>query len=58
MRKTKINPIRKRDEMVPKFFHDVKFDNFGWIGNKLVCHDYGHIHGFINYKNLWQKAIW
>lgn len=29
-------------DKIPAFFTDVKPDNFGWIGNQLVCHDYSH----------------
>lgn len=26
---------------IPAFFTDTKYDNFGFIGKQLVCHDYG-----------------
>lgn len=29
-------------EKIPAYFTDVKAANFGWIGNKLVAHDYSH----------------
>lgn len=50
MRKTKQDFNKTRPNKVPSFFQDVKEDNFGWIGNKFVCHDYGSIYGFINYE--------
>lgn len=41
-RKTKPiwNSKKKLPEKIPHFFTDIKEDNFGWIGNQLVCHDY------------------
>lgn len=45
-------------EKVPWFFTDVKIDNFGWIGNRFVCHDYGFIHSFMKYDKKFKKAIW
>lgn len=45
-------------EKVPKFFWDVKWDNFGWIGKKFVCHDYGQFHNMINYPKGMVKANW
>lgn len=32
---------QKYPEKVPYFFKDVKKENFGFIGSKFVCHDYG-----------------
>ena len=49
---------KKMPTKVPAFFSDVKEDNFGWIGNKFVCHDYGFIHKFIDYKNKFQNVKW
>lgn len=43
---------------VPSFFGDVKLDNFGWIGDKFVCHDYGFINRFIQYKKNFKKTKW
>lgn len=30
----------KRPDKIPDFFTDIKPENFGWIGNQYVCHDY------------------
>lgn len=38
-RKTK--PIYEIPERVPSFFTDLKPENWGRIGKRLVCHDYG-----------------
>lgn len=35
---------------VPEFMSDIKLQNFGWIGKKFVCHDYGFIYKFIKYE--------
>lgn len=58
MERTNPMPFKNRPDKVPSFFTDVKFNNFGWIGNRLVCHDYGFINRFIEYKNKFQKAEW
>lgn len=34
------NPIKQLPKEVPSFLTDIKLDNFGKIGNQLVCHDY------------------
>jgi len=41
----KVEIGRKKDypEKIPSFFNDIKIDNFGFIGNQLVCFDYGLI---------------
>lgn len=38
--RTHEKPKKPRPEKVPAFFTDLKDDNFGWIGNQFVCHDY------------------
>lgn len=61
MQKTEPYPKNKklqRPTEIPEFFTDVKWDNFGWIGNKFVCHDYGFIYKFIKYNKKMQKAKW
>lgn len=58
MRKTLPKPKKKRPDKVPKMLWDVKQDNFGWIGNKFVCHDYGQFYNFIDYKKGLKKAVW
>jgi hypothetical protein len=37
---------------------DVKSRNFGWIGDRYVCHDYGFIQGFMEYSKRFKKADW
>lgn len=35
-------PLTKKIKVkLPNFFTDTKIENFGYIGNRLVCHDYG-----------------
>lgn len=64
MEKTDPKPIAERPEMIPAFLWDVKQDNFGWIGEKLVCHDYAHVaaHTVFNkrmkkVKNVWESNL-
>lgn len=59
MQKTSQYPKNKkleRPKEIPAFFTDIKWNNFGWIGSKFVCHDYGFIHKFIKYENKMQKV--
>lgn len=39
MERTK--PAKKYPDQIPAFFTDTKRNNFGMIGNRFVCHDYG-----------------
>ena len=58
MQKTSEYPKNKkleRPKEIPAFFTDVKWDNFGWIGNRFVCHDYGFLYKFIKYKKKMQR---
>jgi len=55
MQKTEEKPQKQRPREVPAFFTDLKYDNWGWIGNKFVCHDYGFIYRFIKYEKKFQK---
>lgn len=57
MKKTHKKDKPKPDK-VPRFLWDVKEDNFGWIGNKYVCHDYGQFYNMIAYPNGMQKVKW
>ena len=57
MRKT-VQKNRPRPDKVPKFLWDVKANNFGWIGNKFVCHDYGQFYNFTHYPKGMQKINW
>ena len=45
---SKTIPIRKSDipDMVPHFFNDEKFENYGILNGQFVCHDYGTL-GFV-----------
>lgn len=59
MKKTK--PTHKKlspPDKIPAFLWDVKLENFGWIGNKFVCHDYGQFYNMINYPKKMIKANW
>jgi hypothetical protein len=58
MQRTKQDYRKERPTKVPAFFHDVKEANWGWIGNKYVCHDYGSIYGFIKYEKKFKKIEW
>lgn len=60
MQKTTPQPKRKRPDEIPAFLWDVKQENFGWIGNNLVCHDYAHIPAFTTYRKKMRKVkdIW
>lgn len=58
MRKTEEKPGKKRPEMIPEFLWDVKSDNFGWIGNQFVCHDYGQFYNFRHYSKKMKKVNW
>jgi len=55
MQKTEEKPNKPRPKEIPDFFTDIKWDNFGWIGNKFVCHDYGFLYRFIKYENKMRK---
>ncbi len=58
MERTFEKPDLKRPDKIPDFMTDIKYENFGWIGNKFVCHDYGFISRFIEYKKKFRKATW
>jgi hypothetical protein len=57
MKKTKKTDKPKPDK-IPKFLWDVKENNFGWIGDKYVCHDYGQFYNMIHYPKGMQKVNW
>lgn len=50
MQKTEEKPNKERPKKVPAFFTDLKRDNWGWLGNRFVCHDYGFLYKFIKYE--------
>ncbi len=58
MERTKPTSSKKKPEKVPKFLWDVKSDNFGWLRGKYVCHDYGSIYSFIQYKKGFTNVTW
>lgn len=43
-------------KLVPKFLTDRKYDNYGWIGDNLVCVDYANI--LLSFNGKLQKANW
>lgn len=56
MDKTFQNAKKEMPERIPDWLWDVKVDNFGWIGNKFVCHDYAYsFHALIQYKKKFKK---
>lgn len=44
MERTKPLDLDRLPKELPHFFCDLKPENFGTIGGRLVCHDYGTIH--------------
>lgn len=58
MERTKVKKRRERPKKIPKFIKDSHYNNFGWLGKKFVCHDYGFIYGFIEYKKKFVKPVY
>ena len=58
MKKTEEKEGKKRPTEIPSFIFDAHYGNFGWLGNKFVCHDYGTIYGFLDYKKKFRKINW
>jgi hypothetical protein len=58
MEKTKWVDGKTPPQEVPDFFTDIKENNFGWIGSKFVCHDYGFLFRFVKYTKKFRKANW
>lgn len=56
MQKTEQLPDRKRPDRIPEFLWDVKQENFGWIEDNFVCHDYAHVSALITYEKKMQKV--
>lgn len=54
------DPLRKREmkkyPKLPNFLGDIKMDNFGILGGKLVCHDYGYVRW--GYNTTLRKVDW
>lgn len=46
----------KRPSKVPEFLLDVKSSNFGWIGDKFVCHDYANVSAMVKYERKMMKV--
>lgn len=58
MRKTREQPDKKRPDKIPAFLWDAAYRNFGWIGDKLVCHDYSNFYTMVNYQKRMVKINW
>ena len=59
MERTFEKPTKKLPDEVPSFMFDVHKGNFGWIGNKFVCHDYAAIPFYRDaVKKKMKKAHW
>ena len=60
MEKTHPLPDKDRPNEIPRFMSDVKQANFGWIGDKFVCHDYAHINVLTTYSKKMRtlKDVW
>ncbi len=43
---------------VPTLFTDLKYANFGWIGDRVVCCDYAFLMYVSIYKNKMKRARW
>jgi hypothetical protein len=45
MLQARTHPIEKADlpKKVPAIFTDLKAENWGWLNNRPVCHDYGTV---------------
>lgn len=45
-------------QMIPHFFLDLKYKNYGWLGNKFVCVDYAGTVITNGFTNRLEKAEW
>ena len=43
MERTFDKPGKKKPDEIPEFMFDTHEGNFGWLGNRFVCHDYASI---------------
>lgn len=43
MERTFDKPGKKKPDKIPAFLFDTHKGNFGWLGNRFVCHDYASI---------------
>lgn len=55
--KTKPVTIEMMPKRIPAFFADTKVDNWGRIGNNIVCHDYAN-HAFFTDNTSLVNAKW
>lgn len=44
-------------DKIPDFIFDSHSNNFGWIGDKFVCHDYGQLYGLLDFRKKMKKFI-
>ena len=59
MKKTESGPMFAYPEQMPAFFTDLKYGNFGWLEDRLVCHDYGiHLMRNTGLTKRMRKANW
>ena len=58
MEKAEKRPPSQYPEKVPHFFSDLKYDNYGWIGKRFVCFDYGNLMVTNGMTNKMKKANW
>lgn len=56
-KKTEPCSTSKYPTVVPSFFTDLKYQNFGLLNGKVVCFDYGTIL-FTNLNEKTRKAKW
>lgn len=57
----RLEPMRRKDypKMIPHFFTDTKYSNFGWLPDKgFVCCDYGSFNMFRGVSIKMVKANW
>jgi len=45
---------------IPKFFTDIKIDNYGWVGDQFKCCDYSFVLGMLTgcMDKKMRRAIW
>lgn len=58
----KVRAIKETDKLprrIPNFFEDIKRSNWGFIGNRFVCHDYQFIGRSMDIAfNSWRRVDW
>lgn len=60
MSRTRQRSFSQYPARIPAFFNDLQYRNFGWIGQRFVCHDYGILgwNAMQKMKNGLVKADW